>query len=585
MPRIGIQHAAVAVALGLLLVGVMALLGGQRLQSRLDMEQALDAVMGDLQAGPDAGVVPIETRLRRRVLAADSGFVHLHWEDRRHGLRVDVSRADGFALPLLREQWARRAAGALIGIGAVEGERPLVDSDGLHGVLRYAYRDPLRVDVRESALRQLRLTGVAVIGLSLLFVLLLFALRRTSQAEAAGLARRLAPVEPPPLHAAASGAEAPAVSRHHFTAAMEELDIGVMVVDAERRIRFINAAAASLCGWSRGDATGRLVYSVFHPLSEDEQPQATPAERALAEDRALSGLELGLRARGGSVRPVEVDAAAVGSGESRIAVMLFRDISQRRRAMRAASEQLERAQAMLDALPDALVRIDSRGQIIETNARAEQLFGYARAELVGTSASRLMPVPFMNSPGIRFGDYVGAGPAQRLPRVVGWRRDGSSFPVALAVSEIPGGDGSELLLVVRDDTERRRSESAAMRLGRALDGSRLEVWLVDAQTRRIIECNPAAREATGYSLSEFRTLSYDRLTRPPHGRTVVELFAELRNHSEGVLSVEMSHRRQDGTEYPLRLTLVHARDEDPPLVLVIGEPIPEPDQSADAPFR
>jgi len=101
------------------------------------------------------------------------------------------------------------------------------------------------------------------------------------------------------------------------------------------------------------------------------------------------------------------------------------------------------AGALLDAAPDAMLLVDTSGAIRLVNARAEALFGYSRRELLGRSATMLLP-----------DDVRAARDVQR--DVYGVRRDGSRFPAEISVSAVDTDVGKLVTAVVRDVTDRRR---------------------------------------------------------------------------------------------------------------------------------
>jgi len=101
------------------------------------------------------------------------------------------------------------------------------------------------------------------------------------------------------------------------------------------------------------------------------------------------------------------------------------------------------AGALLDAAPDAMLLVDTNGAIRLVNARAEALFGYSRRELLGRSATMLLP-----------DDVRAARDVQR--DVYGVRRDGSRFPAEISVSAVDTDVGKLVTAVVRDVTDRRR---------------------------------------------------------------------------------------------------------------------------------
>ena len=104
------------------------------------------------------------------------------------------------------------------------------------------------------------------------------------------------------------------------------------------------------------------------------------------------------------------------------------------------------AGALLDAAPDAMLLVDTNGAIRLVNERAEELFGYSRRELLGRSATTLLP-----------DDVRAARDVQR--DVYGVRRDGSRFPAEVSVSTVDTDIGRLVTAVVRDVTDRRRLDA------------------------------------------------------------------------------------------------------------------------------
>lgn len=106
------------------------------------------------------------------------------------------------------------------------------------------------------------------------------------------------------------------------------------------------------------------------------------------------------------------------------------------------SNQLERSKAQLDALwstiVEGLVVIDTRGRIVAVNPAAEHIFGYTEYELVDRNVKVLMPERYALNHDGYLKSYVQGGPAKIIGigrEVEGRRKDGSEFPLYLAISE------------------------------------------------------------------------------------------------------------------------------------------------------
>jgi two-component system sensor kinase FixL len=127
--------------------------------------------------------------------------------------------------------------------------------------------------------------------------------------------------------------------------------------------------------------------------------------------------------------------------------------------------------SVLDTVPDATLVIDTAGSIQSFNASAVRQFGYTPAEVIGKNVSMLMPGPYREQHDGYLSRYLSTGEKRIIGVdrvVVGRRKDGSTFPMKLAVGEMRSGNGIYFTGFIRDLTE--REESAAM-----LDQARSEL--------------------------------------------------------------------------------------------------------------
>jgi PAS domain S-box-containing protein len=128
---------------------------------------------------------------------------------------------------------------------------------------------------------------------------------------------------------------------------------------------------------------------------------------------------------------------------------------------RAGRESDARQGAILEAAHDAIITMDSQLNIREFNPAAEQMFGYARLDILGRSAELLLPPPDRQQQTGALNEYMttGRGPlAGRQVELCGLRADGSEFPLELTVARIGSDNRAVLTGFVRDITERRALE-------------------------------------------------------------------------------------------------------------------------------
>ena len=140
--------------------------------------------------------------------------------------------------------------------------------------------------------------------------------------------------------------------------------------------------------------------------------------------------------------------------------------------LRAANEDLLRSQeslrdkeahlqAILATVPDAMVVIDSKGLIQNFGTIAQRLFGYLEAEVLGQNVSLLMPEPYRRQHDGYLSRYLATGEKRIIGVervIVGQRKDGSTFPMELAVGEISSNEKHQFVGFIRDLTARQENE-------------------------------------------------------------------------------------------------------------------------------
>jgi PAS domain S-box-containing protein len=152
---------------------------------------------------------------------------------------------------------------------------------------------------------------------------------------------------------------------------------------------------------------------------------------------------------------------ADGKATRMIVAML--DITARKRAEEALQESEARTRAILETAVDAIITIDERGTVESVNPATERLFGYPAAELVGRNVKVLMPPPYREEHDAYLHNYLSTGQKKIIGvgrEVVGRRKDGTTFPMDLAVSEVRLGDRRLFTGIARDISERKRAEEA-----------------------------------------------------------------------------------------------------------------------------
>jgi len=136
-------------------------------------------------------------------------------------------------------------------------------------------------------------------------------------------------------------------------------------------------------------------------------------------------------------------------------------------ARRRAAEREAHLRSILDTIPDAMIVINEQGLIGSFSTAAERLFGWSAEEALGRNVDMLMPSPYRESHDAYLERYYRTGERRVIGLgrvVVGERRDGSTFPMELAVGEIATHEGRFFTGFVRDLSERQESETRLQEL-------------------------------------------------------------------------------------------------------------------------
>jgi sigma-B regulation protein RsbU (phosphoserine phosphatase) len=149
----------------------------------------------------------------------------------------------------------------------------------------------------------------------------------------------------------------------------------------------------------------------------------------------------------------------------------------------ALRESEARIRAILESAADGIITIDQQGIIDSFNAAATSIFGYTTEEVIGSSVTRLMPEPYRSQHDGFIRRYLDGG----APRVigtgretVGLRKDGTTFPMYLSVSEVVVGELRRFTGIAHDLSEQKETEAAlaAARRREAEIGGRIQQALL-----------------------------------------------------------------------------------------------------------
>ncbi len=242
--------------------------------------------------------------------------------------------------------------------------------------------------------------------------------------------------------------------------AVEQSPASVVITTPTGEIDYVNRKFTEVTGYTPGEVLGKNPRI----LKSGEQPRKFYKEMwdAITAGREWRGEFCNRRKNGELFWEYAVIAPVIGSDEKvRHFVAIKEDITERRRAFEALRDREERLRAILNTVVDAVITIDRGGIITGVNPATVRMFGHTEAEMVGQNVKMLMPMPYHSEHDRYIENYRRTGERKIIGigrEVRAQRRDGSIFPVELAVSEV--NHMGLFTGVIRDISERRKLEEA-----------------------------------------------------------------------------------------------------------------------------
>lgn len=208
----------------------------------------------------------------------------------------------------------------------------------------------------------------------------------------------------------------------------------------------------------------------------------------------------------------------------------------------------ERFNAILTHMADGMIAIDENGIIQMFNLAAEGIFGYTADEVIGKNVSLLMPEPDAekhNDYIVRYVAHGGGGVVGRRREIRGLRKDGSIFPLTLAIGKVKSQGGRQFIGTFTDLSERQKYEDKNKLLAAAVEHAVESVVIID--TKRVVQyANPQFERESGYSAEETVGRTPEEVGWARAGQEIYdELLQAIRDSK--VWSGRLSSKARDGS--------------------------------------
>jgi two-component system CheB/CheR fusion protein len=148
-----------------------------------------------------------------------------------------------------------------------------------------------------------------------------------------------------------------------------------------------------------------------------------------------------------------------GGGRPDLILLALEDVTERKRAEETLREAATMTQAGVQTAIDGVITIDEHAMILSFNPAAERIFGFGAHEMIGRNFGVLKEPLAHDDDGGLLAAYLHIGEREGRGR----RKDGTTFPCDLYVSDFTEGPARRFVVTVRDVTERKRTEEQLRR--------------------------------------------------------------------------------------------------------------------------
>lgn len=285
-----------------------------------------------------------------------------------------------------------------------------------------------------------------------------------------------------------------------YRATLRCIGDGVLSSDAQGHVRYMNPVAEALTGWTEAQAFGRPVQEVFCIVHEDTRAEVENPVNQVMRDGVIVGLanHTLLISRDGSERPIADSGAPVQRDDGSLAgaVLVFRDQSDERAAMKALRASEQRLRRLFERSADALLLLDMDARaFIDCNAATVMMLGLDdRAEVLGTHPAKLSPQqqPDGRASVEKAADMIETARREGYHRFE-WAhcsRARAPFPVDVLLTPISDGPPALAVVTWRDLSEvkrigREREAAAAELASRNAELARFNRVAVDRELRMV----------------------------------------------------------------------------------------------------
>lgn len=251
-------------------------------------------------------------------------------------------------------------------------------------------------------------------------------------------------------------------SAARMRAIVETVPDGIITISKKGIIETVNPAVLKMFGYEASELLGQNVKILMPEPYHAEHDGYLEHYHDTGEKKVIGiGREVRAQRKDGSIFPIELSVSEMNVSGETMFTGVINDISAEVEATKKQKDLQNRNKAILDTVVDGIITINHKGCVETVNPAAEKIFGYSADEIIGENIKMLMPNPYRDEHDGYLAHHIKTGEKKIIGigrEVEGLRKDGTVFPLELAVSEMVVHGEILFTGIVRDITERKEAE-------------------------------------------------------------------------------------------------------------------------------
>lgn len=348
----------------------------------------------------------------------------------------------------------------------------------------------------------------------------------------------------------------------------------IIVIGPDHNIKIFNRGAEQVFGYSSEEVIGQPIellmparFSAGHKGQVKAYEGSPDQSRMMGQRSEIVGLK-----KDGTEFPAEASISRLETDEGMVFTAVLRDISEQRARETLLLDSRNKFRSLIEGFRFGVI-VHQNGELVFINEAAAEMHGYDVDEVSGKEITDFIAPEDLPKVLDRAAARLQGTTVPDLYEYQAQRQDRTTFPVQISAQTIDWYGRPAILSALTDVSEHKRIEASESRLGRIIEQSLNEVYVIDADTLQFLQANLGARTNLGYTMDELRDLSPMTILSEDAVEYVDKTVELLRGGTKEKLIFETLNQRKDGSTYDAEVHLQLMPNEEPPVYVAIAKDI------------